>query len=598
MYEKCVRKLGFFGFCGVLFGGVVAGTGSPALASTGCDAANANSFTRSTPANTNLLTQIGTTFDIGDTLFVTATGTPLGVGVDLLPGLQTLLVLNNANGSGSVVVANAAPHTIDITLAGGPGGSAFLTFSCTAVAPGGGGGGGGTPSAGDQADTATNATTNAVVVENAVVNGIIGSASQADPTASGPGPEMTEQDLLTMELETLKAEEETLKDDLSEFASDDATDFFSGMTASQVFGGMYSEGMREMGNRQDMMEYTLRSNLAHNQKRQAEINARLKDLPPPTAPDDFTPENPEDLGDSDSILFAPLSPFDRALARYRGFRISDTSDGPGPNVTPLSMTRTLDAKTVGWVRAVYTNYKQNDASQQDGDTILIAAGTHRDFTSNLRLGAFVTTTWGDVKSPVNNLSIDTSGYSVGAYGRYTAGALTFSATTRIGITDNDIAVSGTTGSYDTRLASVTLGVSGKEQLSDSIWMQPAISLTTTWVNREDYVNSAGTAIGGNTTWSGNISAGPTIGTSLTPPAGFTRLEAALGLLATYTYSDRDNQSGSVTASDDDYLSLSLSPQLSMELKNGMNIDLFGSYFGIGADLEGWSVGGTISIPLN
>jgi len=51
-------------------------------------------------------------------------------------------------------------------------------------------------------------------------------------------------------------------------------------------------------------------------------------------------------------------------------------------------------------------------------------------------------------------------------------------------------------------------------------------------------------------------------------------------------------------SDDDYLSLSLSPQLSMELENGMNIDLFGSYFGIRADLDGWSVGGTISIPFN
>jgi len=118
------------------------------------------------------------------------------------------------------------------------------------------------------------------------------------------------------------------------------------------------------------------------------------------------------------------------------------------------------------------------------------------------------------------------------------------------------------------------------------------------VNREDYVNSAGTAIGGNTTWTGNVSAGPTIGTSLTPPSGFKRLEPAIGLQATYNYSDQDTQAGTVTTSETDYFSLSVSPQLSMEFENGASLDVFGSYFGIGADLDGWSVGGTLSIPFN
>lgn len=596
MHRNFVKNLGFLGLGSLILGGAVALPSGPAFASTGCDAANAGVFNQTTPISTNLFTQAGGTFDVGDTLFVTASGIPLGVSVDLLPGPERILGVNGANGSGSLSLTTGGNRTIDIVLAADTGGPASLTFSCTPVASGSGS----SSSSTDQSNTATNATTISVIVENTVVNGVVGGASQADPdpTTGGPGPEMKEQDLLAMELQTLKAEEKTLQNDLVRFLDDDGPINPSGIAASQIFGGMVTKGNEDMANRQDMMELTLQNELGRNQKRQAEINARLKGLPPPTGPKDFTPDNLDDLGDGEEILFAPLSPFDRALARYRGFRIADTNDGPGPNVTPLSLTRTLDAKTVGWVRAVYTDYNQNDASQQDGDNILIAAGVHRDFTSNLRLGTFVTTTWGDIKSPVNNLSIDTSGYSVGAYGRYTAGALTFSATTRIGITSNNIAVSSTTGSYNTRLASLTVGVSGKEQLSDSIWMQPAISLTNTWVNREDYVNSAGAAIGGNTTWSGNISAGPTIGTSLTPPSGFTRFEPAIGLRATYTYSDQDNQSGSVTSSDTDYLSLSISPQLSMKLENGVSVDIFGSYFGIGADLDGWSAGGTISIPFN
>ena len=342
--------------------------------------------------------------------------------------------------------------------------------------------------------------------------------------------------------------------------------------------------------------------LSENIKRQGEIDERLEKLPTPTvgpAPD-FTPADPEDLGDGEEILFVGQDPFTRALARYRGFRlgVADTGEGFSDTVKPLSFTRTLSSTIVGWVRAMYTDYKQNDASQQDGDNILVALGVHKDFNDDLRIGLFATTTWGDVTSPVNALNIDSQGYSLGTYGRYKWGEIDVNASARIGLTDNDIAVSGTTGSYDTRLASFTFGISGQEQLADRVWMRPAISVTNTWVNREDYVNSAGTAIGGNTTWSGNVSAGPTIGTSLTPPSGFKRLEPAIGLQATYTYSDQDLQAGTVAASETDYLSLSVSPQLSMEFENGANLDVFGSYFGIGADLDGWSVGGTLSIPLN
>ncbi|MEQ9586533.1 MAG: autotransporter outer membrane beta-barrel domain-containing protein, partial [Parvibaculaceae bacterium] len=293
-------------------------------------------------------------------------------------------------------------------------------------------------------------------------------------------------------------------------------------------------------------------------------------------------------------------PFARALMRYRGFRldVADTGEGFSDSVKPLSFTRTLSSTIVGWVRAIYTDYEQDDASQQEGDNILVALGIHKDVNDELRIGLFATSTWGDVSSPVNNLDIDTTGYSLGAYGRYKWGEIDLNASTRIGLTDNDIAVSGTTGSYDTRLASFTFGISGQEQLADNVWMRPAISLTNTWVNREDYVNSAGTAIGGNTTWTGNVSAGPTIGTSLTPPSGFKRLEPAIGLQATYNYSDQDTQAGTVTTSETDYFSLSVSPQLSMEFENGASLDVFGSYFGIGADLDGWSVGGTLSIPFN
>ncbi len=638
MQKKMAKKLMF---CGVGVAALIASTA--AQASPGCDAANNGTFTTSAPANTNTIRQFNTTFDIGDTVFATATGTPLGVGVDVQPGLQTVLVVNGANGSGSTVINNAGPHTLDITLAGGPGGAAFLTFSCTPTS--------GpptppvtTPDATDQSDTATNTTTTATLVENTIVGGLLVIAVLSDPDTS-PGEGTSQEDLtptgptqaeieeevrISRELYGLRDEEKVLAEKIKQIelkatqeetratriiseAGDDYEEEAGELIATMLVPMDIPDIMEDLEEDQDMnlgrrilanakrlrqQAESLKQDLNDNRNRQTEIEERLKEIP--DNPNDFTPDGIEDLGDGENILFVGRDPFARALMRYRGFRldVADTGEGFTDSVKPLSFTRTISSTIVGWVRAVYTDYKQDDASQQEGDNILVALGSHKDFNDDLRIGLFATSTWGDVSSPVNNLDIDTTGYSLGAYGRYKWGEIDVNASTRIGLSDNDISVGGTTGSYDTRLASFTFGISGQEQLTDSVWMQPAISITNTWVNREDYVNSAGTAIGGNTTWSGNVSAGPTLGTSLTPPSGFRRLDPAIGLQATYNYSDQDTQAGTVTTSDTDYLSLSVSPQLSMEFDNGASLDVFGSYFGIGADLDGWSVGGTLSIPLN
>ncbi len=590
---------------------------TPALASPGCTAANAGTFNLTVPTGTNRIQQFNAQFDAGDQLVAAMTGIPLSVIVDfILGGGNPILFLNNSNGTGSLTIPTGGSGVIDIAIAAGAGGAANLVFTCTPVAapttpttptpttpptPGS------TTDAEEQADTATNATTTSVIVENQTVNGIIDSAAQEDPNIK------TDLDVLMqkqanevwLELQALRKRDAELEADILHFnANADALPennvYREGQSTAWAIESALSDPTEriEMERRQRAWLAAAHQERDDLDARMEELEVELKGLPQPNI--GTPPTDDSEQGDGEQILFVGRDPFARALMRYRGFRldVADTGEGFSDSVKPLSFTRTLSSTIVGWVRAVYTDYEQNDGSQQDGDNILVALGIHKDFNDELRVGLFATTTWGDVTSPVNNLDIDTTGYSLGVYGRYTWGEIDVNASTRIGLTDNDISVSGTTGSYDTRLASLTLGVSGQEQLSDSIWMRPAVSVTGTWVNREDYQNSAGTNIGGNTTWSGNVTAGPTVGTSLTPPSGFRRLEPAIGLQATYTFSDQDTQAGTVAASEDDYLSLSLSPQLSMEFESGASLDVFGSYFGIGADLDGWSVGGTLSIPLN
>ncbi|MCR9241913.1 MAG: autotransporter domain-containing protein [Rhodobiaceae bacterium] len=575
----------------------------PAVAATsaGCAAANAGTFDLSIPVG-NLLQfggSVSQTFAAGDVITATTTGAPTGTQAFLTPGPLSIVNASFADVTGSATIPSAGTFTLTRTLSANPANGGTLTFTCTpgpmVVAPV-------TPttpttpttppdtSDQEEADTATNATTTAVIVEDRVVGGILDDVITTNPTQnpSDAPNKMTDaeiyqqlEDIRKRKIE-LQAKIDAAEEELREMKWLDTRD-------EELYGksGQYvaMERMPKIQAKLDALRADMKS-----------LEDELRAAPTPS---DYDPDDGI-LDEGESILFVGRDPFARALMRYRGFRldVADTGEGFDDRVKPLSFSRTLSSTVVGWVRAVYTDYEQDDASQQEGDNILLALGAHKDINDDLRIGLFATSTWGDVSSPVNNLDIDTTGYSLGAYGRYKWGEIDVNASTRIGLTDNDITVSGSTGSYDTRLASATLGISGQEQLADNVWMRPAVSVTGTWTNREDYQNSAGANIGGNTTWSGNVTAGPTIGTSLTAPSGFKRLEPAIGLQATYTFSDQDTQAGTVATSEDDYLSLSISPQLSMEFDNGASLDIFGSYFGIGADLDGWSAGGTLSIPLN
>lgn len=621
----------------------------PALASSGCTAANAGAFDLSIPVgNPNQFGgSVMDTFAAGDVLRATTTGAPTGTQAFLSPGSLLIVNASFADVTGSATIPTAGTYTLTRTLSANVMNGGTLTFTCT---PGPSVPATPTPTTPDdvvQSDTATNVTTISSFVENQTVGGIIDGVITTNPAPQAPDPallaerrrlidernklidqeydlrariDQAERDLeeartslQSAEAQLEKEEDPDKRDALGNWGTHtmfiDRTVPIDINSASQYSLDRYIKRLEEFI---ETTEREMTENRAQLQITVAEKEAIKRDIrslpedpnyiPSPQAPNSDIDYDLDDLGsgDGESILFARPDPFVRALARYRGFKldVAETGDSFATGTQPLSFTQTLDEKTVGWVRAIYTDYEQDDPSQQDGHDLLIAVGAHRDMTTNLRLGAFITAKWGDVTSPVNTLDIDSRGYSLGLYGRYKWGEIDLNATTRLGLTRNDIAVGGTTGSYDTRLASMTLGVSGQERLAENVWMQPAISTTLTWVNREDYVNSVGSNIGGNTTWSGNVSAGPTVGMDLTPPEGFTRLAPAIGLRATYRYSDQDSQAGSVTTSETDYLSLSLAPQLSMTMENGANLDLFGSYFGIGADLDGWSIGGTLSIPLN
>jgi len=597
-----------------------AGSITPAAAqSASCNGGNVTGFNRTAPAGGAANINQNGTFAAGDVLTATATGGVLSVAVDINPGANVLIFFNGTGGTGSFTFPTGGTFTINGALNAAIGGAgASLAFTCVGGTAGTSGGSAGlTPeNMGAIVDGVSNTQQ---TIEDTAVNGLVDGGANADPSG---GSASTQTQALERKLDDLRKRRETLllERDRQETLAEEATenfywaaedrpterpldiDVFRGKEASLGVSGANLALILERDNpdRAEQVAAYLDRQLAQvreSEARIAEIDSELEVI------EREITDTRLELGEDPFNDDIELRPF-RAAAHVDRFErdfldIVRHFDEPENNTfRPLEFNRALDRKTVAWVRASYTEFDQDDATRQEGDTAAVALGIHRDVWDDIRLGVFATTTWSDLSSPVNALDVDTRGYSVGLYGRYLVDGLSLSARARYGWSDSDISVGGATGTYDSRVFNVNVAASGREDMNPFVWVQHTTALSSTWTTRDSYTTSAGATIGSNDTWSGQVSLGPTIGTTI-ENAGFVNvLEPAVGFSASYVFSNRDSQSGQVAVSDDDYLSGAVSPQLSMVFDGGASLDLQTSYFGIGASLSGWSVGGTFSLPLN
>ena len=597
-----------------LFGAaLMTASATPAAAqgATSCNGGNVSVFNRTAPAGGAANVNQAGTFFVGDVITATATGLILSVAFDVNPGSNLLLFLNNTTGSGSFTFPSTGTFTITGAVNAQGGGSGSVAFTCVS-GPGASASGSNNTTSQDTEETLDNADAINRAIEEEAARGLIEDGSELDPDNLAGGTLTEEEEWrIKKRLEKIaerrkelgdqvKAADDSLKDlaKARSRARDDTEDptaknpaelaaeiFFDPVKARND--GAYERRLEQISEMEAQVESERIDAMDELQKlydEERSLEAKLREhngLPP---------------------LFPFSSPTYASADRFeRDFQdIVRHFDEPNsaPNVQELSFDRTLTNKTVAWVRASYTRYKQGDATQQKGDTVVAAIGIHHDFWEDIRLGTFVTTKWSDVEAPLNNLDIDTRGYSLGVFGRYKIEGLALKATVRYGISDSDISVANTTGSYDSNLIDLTLGVSGRDDWSNGIWVKHSTSFSSTWSHRDGYTNSVGTRIGDNDLWSGRVSHGPTFGTTIENEGIFTVIEPALGASANYNWTNRDSQSGNVATSDDDYFSLAVTPQLSVTTSGGASFDLYTSVFGIAADVDGWSVGGTFSLPLN
>ncbi|MEP0067762.1 autotransporter domain-containing protein [Pyruvatibacter sp.] len=615
------------GMAAVFGAAMMTASATPAVAqsATSCNGGNVAVFNRTAPAGGAANVNQAGTFFVGDVITATATGLILSVAFDVNPGSNLLLFLNNTTGSGSFTFPSSGTFTITGAVNAQGGGSGSVGFTCVS-GPGAGAAAGGGDLTPRQTTTVTdNAHQSTLTIEEQLEQEMIEHDRRLEEeyenrfgdTAPPEFIPVSDEERPGMEqrLAELRQREHELEKELEPYDfqiqnAEDARDEYirrrtegdternKGAERARALFGIDVDEQRGFRRRMNAFIAEASDKIAElnseSFERREELKAVQEEIRETFNALERGRPNPEALG---NFTGAPvMDRFDRDFQSI--VRHFDEQNPDNASLPPVSARAALDKKTIAWVRASYTDFSQDDASRQEGETIMIGAGVHRAFWEDIKIGVFATTAWSDTKSSVNNLKVDSRSYSAGLYGSYLVEGLTLSARASYGWSDSDIRVTTSTGSYDADKFSVSLSASGIEPLNSVVWVRHTTSLSSTWSQRDAYTNSLGTVVGSTDTWGGRVSLGPTIGMTLDKTETFDIIEPSLGLIGSYTFSNRDSQGGQVPSSESDYFGLAVAPGLTFATHGGSSLSLSTQYFGIGSDISGWTVGGTLSVPFN
>lgn len=630
-FRAAFGSVASLGAAAVFGASMMAASATPALAqsSTSCNGGNVSGFNRTAPAGGAANVNQTGTFFVGDVITATAVGVILSVAFDVNPGNNLLLFVNGAPGSGSFTFPSSGTFTIAGAINAAGGGSASVTFTC-ASGPGAnaaaGGDAGGDDLTPDQVTTVTdNAHQTTLTIEEQLEQEMLEEDRRLEEeydTRFGdtappefipvsdeerPGMEQRLAELrqreheLETELEPYDTQIQNAEDARDEYIrrrTEGDTEQNKGADMARVLFGIDVDEQGGFRRRMDAFIAEASDKIAElsseSFERREELKAVQEEIRETFNALERGRPNPEALG---NFTGAPV--VDRFDRDFRAIvRHFDEQNPDNASLPPMSARAALDKKTVAWVRASYTDFSQDDASRQEGETIMIGAGVHRAFWEDIKIGVFATTAWSDTKSSVNNLKVDSRSYSAGLYGSYLVEGLALSARASYGWSDSDIRVTTSTGSYDADKFSMSLSASGVEPLNSVVWVRHTTSVSSTWSQRDAYTNSLGTVVGSTDIWGGRVALGPTIGMTLDKTETFDIIEPSLGLIGSYTFSNRDSQGGQVPSSESDYFGLAVAPGLTFATHGGSSLSLNTQYFGIGSDISGWTVGGTLSVPFN
>lgn len=235
---------------------------------------------------------------------------------------------------------------------------------------------------------------------------------------------------------------------------------------------------------------------------------------------------------------------------------------------------------------------QKDADR-DGSLWYVTSAIGYRFTEKTTAGVFTRYREGQVDSVALSSSLDSKLYGGGVYLATTVGGgIRFVGSALYELGDNDITISGATGNFDSK--TVTLEASLDKRIARGrLWIEPALSFLYHKSDNDNFTDSAGTLVTGDTQELGRVSFGPKIGATL-GGNGRATLKPFARINGIWDFKHQDTittTTGALLKTGE--TAINLGGGLDILLVNGLGLRVAGDWFTYNTELQGWSISGGI-----
>jgi outer membrane autotransporter protein len=248
-----------------------------------------------------------------------------------------------------------------------------------------------------------------------------------------------------------------------------------------------------------------------------------------------------------------------------------------------------------WMRGTFTHF---DGDAFSGDTWHGIGGVDYRYTSNILIGALAGYEGGDFEFSSTNGAFDGTGFTTGAYvGVKLSETLVMDAFLTHTWLDYDNRAGTATGETDATRIMVSVNMSGRYGITDSLTLEPNIRLFYAHESQDAYTLSNGTAIAANGIDSGRLSLGPKL-RYLLPDQSNGNWSVFVSAHGEYDFSS-GVQTSTALPDFDDLVTARLGAGIDGTLLNGWMIQLAGDVGGLGSgSFVSYTGTGRVRIPLN
>lgn len=283
-------------------------------------------------------------------------------------------------------------------------------------------------------------------------------------------------------------------------------------------------------------------------------------------------------------------------------RLQQAPGATGPQVlTETGTANILNPAYNIWAKGNFSDFESDQAgADRAGQAHSFATGAYVAPSPRFMVGAMYRYRESESESAAQNSDVETTGHGAGVHSTIVfTPKLSASAQLLYERSDNDMTRGGATGSFDADQI-VASGTLQGSLWRGPFWLRPSVGVTYAHVDSEAYTDSAGTRIPGQTTEQGQVTFGPSIGFRRWRETGAVKfIEPNFTATGVWTFKDEgDTTLASGTIIEQDEVAAQFSAGLSILLCNNMQLNFNAGYAGLGeSEVESWSFGGQISIPL-